>query len=419
MIELRPRIAEVFKDLMVPKRYKVLYGGRGAGKSTAVAQTLVVQSLQESMRIICAREFQNSISESVHQMLSEQIHEMGAADLFDIQKTKIVSKVNESEFLFTGLSRNVDSLRSVQGIKRVWIEEGHTVSKNTWKVLIPTIRAKGSEIWVTFNPDLESDETYQRFVVNKPDNAFVKKVSWRDNPWFYETELPAEMERLKTADYDEFLNVWEGHCKIALEGAVYKDELRLATEEGRITHVPYDTSKPISTYWDLGHADGTAIIFMQQIGMEYHIVDFIFDRFKKMDWYIQQIQNKGYTYKMHWLPHDGDSETVSNKTPLAMMREKGMPTQIVAKLKRSQGIKAVRQVFSNLWFDESKCYDLIKALRHYHYEEKVEDETFGKEPNHDWSSHAADALRYLAVALTDDRRKVKQPNERRGTWMSA
>lgn len=417
-LQVRAQIPQAFDFLMKPSRYKVAYGGRGSGKSTTFAQSLIVHAIQEPQTILCTREFQTSIGDSVHKLLHNQIHKMGASDLFDIKQTEITGK-NGSSFIFDGLRRNINNIRSKEGIKRCWIEEAHTTSNASLDVLIPTIRIPGSEIWISFNPDLEEDPVYKRFVLTPPPNCTARKVSWRDNPWFAETEMKAELEHLKAVDYDAYLNVWEGHCKVALEGAVYASELRELQEENRITKVPYDPSKPVSTFWDLGWADSTAVIFFQQIGMDYHIIDYMEDRFKKMDWYMQQLQTKGYTYKAHWLPHDAESNTVSNKTPAAMMREKGFSVQIVPRLSVEQGIQAARMVFPRCYFDEEKCYDLLKALRHYHYERIPERDTFKTQPAHTWASHGADSFRYFAVAVSDDRRRARQINDRRGTWMSA
>jgi len=136
------------------------------------------------------------------------------------------------------------------------VEEAKNVSRNSWAVLIPTIRKAGSEIWVSFNPELETDETYQRFIRNPPPGAIVRKLTYRDNPWLSDVSR-AEIEHLKATKPDDYLNVYEGHCRVTLDGAIYADELRAATQDGRITRVPYDESIPVQTFWDLGWADCT------------------------------------------------------------------------------------------------------------------------------------------------------------------
>ncbi|AFC22564.1 putative TerL large-subunit terminase [Bdellovibrio phage phi1422] len=208
-----PHFAE---SLFIPKRYKVLHGGRGSSKSYSVARALLIKAAQKKLRILCAREFQNSINESVYKLLVDQIDELGLAHKFEIKKDKIIG-VNGSEFLFKGIRMNINSVKSMQGIDICWLEEAHTISKVSWDVLIPTIRANGSEIWVTFNPDKEDDPTFKMFL--NPDlspigreDAFVQQVNWQDNPWFPEV-LKQEKDYLYRVDPDLAKHVWEGECK--------------------------------------------------------------------------------------------------------------------------------------------------------------------------------------------------------------
>ena len=189
-------------------RYKVIYGGRGSGKSWQIARCLLILAMQKKTRILCAREIQKSIRESVYTLLLEQIKELKLWGWEDT-KTSIVFKPNGSEFLFVGLWRNVESVQSMEGIDICWVEEAQKVSNHSWKVLIPTIRRAGSEIWVSFNPQLEDDPTAVRFLQNTPPNTILLKVNWQHNPWL-PTELREEAEHLKATDPEEYMNVWEG-----------------------------------------------------------------------------------------------------------------------------------------------------------------------------------------------------------------
>jgi len=194
-------------------RYKCAYGGRGSAKSWTVADALVLGAIQNRWRILCAREFQRSIADSVHHLLESQIDRLGLSRYFEIQKTAISCKLTKSEFIFAGLKHNIASLKSLEGIDRCWVEEAEVVSDDSWSVLIPTIRKPGSEIWVTFNPDQETDPTYQRFVPGK--RSFDAKrtksvqVSWRDNPQLPDV-LREELEHLRRTDPDAYQHVWEG-----------------------------------------------------------------------------------------------------------------------------------------------------------------------------------------------------------------
>lgn len=195
------------------RRYKVAYGGRGSAKSWAAADALIMRAFNDPIRILCAREFQRSIADSVHHLLETQIERLGLASYFDVQKTTIKCKTNGSSFIFAGLKHNIASLKSTEGIDICWVEEAETVSEDSWSKLTPTIRQPGSEIWVTFNPDQESDPTYRRFVEGQPafDPSSTKsvRVSWRDNPCLPDV-LKAELEHLRRTDPEAYLHVWEG-----------------------------------------------------------------------------------------------------------------------------------------------------------------------------------------------------------------
>lgn len=196
--------------LFRPMRYKVLYGGRGAARSWSVARALLIKAAAAPLRIGCFREFQKSIKDSVHRLLTDQI---GLMQLPGYRVTDHeIRHENGSLFLFEGLRHNVTKIKSLEGIDIAWVEEAERVSKASWDVLIPTIRKAGSEIWVNFNPDLEDDPTYARFVVTPPPNAWVKKVSAADNPWFPE-ELALERAYLYAVDPDAAAHVWGGDCR--------------------------------------------------------------------------------------------------------------------------------------------------------------------------------------------------------------
>lgn len=211
-------LPEYAEPLFEPHRYKVLYGGRGAGRSWTMARTLLIQAAARPLRILCTRELQNSIQDSVHRLLVDQIRLLGLP--FEITQREI-RHLNGSVFLFEGLRYNVTRIKSIEGIDVCWVEEAEKVSKESWDVLIPTIRKEGSEIWVTFNPDLESDPTYQRFIVHPPPGAWVAKVSGDDNPWLPDT-LVAEREYLYRVDPDAAAHVWGGECRQASDAQILR-----------------------------------------------------------------------------------------------------------------------------------------------------------------------------------------------------
>jgi phage terminase large subunit len=218
-IELPPKLADL---LLPPARYKVAYGGRGAGRSWSFAQALIARTYASKLRILCAREVQKSIQDSVHKLLSDRIDALGLLPWFDVQRHAIYS-ASGSEFLFEGLHRNVNRIKSLEGVDIVWVEEAEAITADSWEKLIPTIRKPGSEIWISFNTNLITDSTYDRFVVSTPPGARVVKVGWEDNPWFDQLpELVAERDYLYRVDPDAAANVWGGDPKKNSDAQVLK-----------------------------------------------------------------------------------------------------------------------------------------------------------------------------------------------------
>ena len=200
-----------YKDLFRPHRYKVYYGGRGGGKSWQFARALILLGYDRKLRILCTREIQRSISDSVHKLLTEQIDALELNYFYAITRDSIKG-ANGTEFIFKGLHANSQEIKSTEGVDICWIEEAMSVSEDSWAVLIPTIRKEGSEIWVTFNPDSEKDPVYQRFLVNGASDAYIRKINYDENPYFPDV-LRKEMEWLKSRDYQAYLHIWEGEVK--------------------------------------------------------------------------------------------------------------------------------------------------------------------------------------------------------------
>lgn len=400
-------------------RYRVMYGGRGGAKSWAAARALLIKAAKQPLRILCAREFQTSIRDSVHKLLSDQIVALELTSFFEITQASIRGK-NGSEFAFVGLKNNVANVKSYEGIDICWVEEAQTVSRNSWNVLIPTIRKEGSEIWITFNPELESDETYQRFVVHPPSNAVVQKINWNDNPWFPET-LKQEKDALKERDLDAYNQVWEGMCRQTIDGAIFAQEMQKAEAEGRITKVPYDPVKPVHAVWDLGWSDQTAIWFLQFVSMETRLIGYMEDSQKTINHYLVELQKKGYVYDTLWLPHDAENKTLAanGRSIEEIVRSHGFKTKILPKVPVVDSINAARTMFPNMYFDRENCADGLTCLRHYRYEVDPDTGMFSRNPLHDQYSHGADAFRYIAL-MVNERAKPK-PKQRQvalaGGWM--
>lgn len=213
--QLLPPWAAEFKQ---PSRYKVAWGGRGSGKSHTFARLLLLKAAEQPIRVLCARELQISIRDSVHRLLSDLVSSMGLGHLFDVGQSYLRG-INGSEFIFKGLRHNATEIKSTEGVDVCWVEEAQAVSEDSWSLLIPTIRAPGSEIWVSFNPDQETDPTYRRFVTSPPDNAIVRRVNFDDNPWF-PPDLELERAYLARVDPDAYAHVWLGECRTHTDAQV-------------------------------------------------------------------------------------------------------------------------------------------------------------------------------------------------------
>lgn len=382
--------------LFQPHRYKVAYGGRGSGKSWGFARALLLQASNKPLRILCAREIQRSIRQSVHQLLTDQIQSLGLGPFYEVLESEIRG-INGSLFSFTGLANNtVESIKSFEGVQIVWCEEAQTISKKSWDILIPTIRKPDSEIWVSFNPNIDTDNTYQRFVVGPPDNAKVVKVNWQDNPWFPDVLEDERQHSLKTNP--DYANIWEGDCKAAVDGAIYSNEIREAQEGNRITTVPYDPMMKVHVVMDLGWNDSMSVILCQKGISDLRIIGYIEDDHRTLDSYSAQLKNLSYNWGTMFLPHDGQSKDFKHGISAEdIMKKLGWDIRIVPKADIESGIKLARMNFHRIYFDKS-AQRLVECLKNYRRSINSATNEPGA-PLHDEYSHGADAFRYLCTSI--------------------
>ena len=395
------------EGLFKKSRYKVLFGGRGGAKSWGIARALLIKGAKDPIRILCAREFQTSIKDSVHKLLCDQIDSLNLLSFYEITQTSIRGK-NGTEFAFVGLKNNVANIKSYEGVDICWVEEAQTTSRLSWNVLIPTIRKEGSEIWISFNPELETDETYQRFVANPPADCITMKVNWYDNPWFPDT-LRLEKDALKARDEEAYNQVWEGLCRQTVDGAIFAKEMQQAEKDGRICRVPYDATKPVHAVFDLGWSDSTAIWFLQFVGMETRLIRYIEDSQKTISYYLATMQTYGYVYDKIWLPHDAENKTLAaaGRSIDDIVRAAGYKTEIMPRVPILDSINAARTIFPNCYFDREHTADGLACLRHYRYEVDPETGQFSRNPLHDHYSHGADAFRYIALMIKEPPKRKK------------
>lgn len=382
--------------LFKPSRYKVLYGGRDGGKSWGFARALLLLGGEKPLRVGCFREVQRSIKESVHKLLSDQIEAMGLGAFYRVLQTEIRG-INGTEFVFAGLSTQTrESIKSFEGLNIGWVEEAQSVSKRSWDILIPTIRAPNSEIWVSFNPDLDTDDTYRRFVVDPPSDAAVVKINYSDNPW-RSRALDQERKDLLLKSPEDFAHIYEGQCRAAVDGAIFYREVSDLRSSGRICNVPYDPLLKVHAIFDLGYSDYMSIILAQRQASEVRLIRYIEDHHRTLADYSQELRELNLNWGTVYLPHDGKARDYrSGKSAQEIMGGLGWSVEIIEDIGIEQGIQAARLLFPRCYFDKEHATALVNRLARYKRRVNAESGVGGS-PVHDEHSHGADAFRYLGV----------------------
>lgn len=416
--------------LFQPAPYKVMYGGRGGSKTWCFCRSLLALAAERKLFILCARELQKSIGESVHRTLASQLAPLGLQDFYEVQSHRIIGK-NGSQFVFAGIKNNINAIKSMEAIDVCAVFEATSVSAYSWDTLLPTIRRdppygpfeRGSEIWVEFNPELDTDETYKRWVLHPPEHTIQIPINWRDNRWFPEI-LKKQMEEMRKRDYENYLTIWEGQVRRVVRGSIYAKELEDAMRKGRISpNIHLDKSRAVDIGVDLGRADTCCLWFCQQLGTEIRVIDYYSNVGYDWSHYLEEIQGKRYRVGRIYLPHDARHEQLAAKKSIEAQTKDAFPNDQVVVVPRTPSvvndINAVRLAFSRLFFNEVKCADGLQALAHYKYEvdeERKDPQGRGaqsQKPCHDWSSHAADGLRTFIMGLQSGdrfrRAQIHQP----------
>lgn len=405
--ELVVQIPKKLGFLLELHRYKVAYGGRGSAKSWSFADALLFLGAHQCLRILCGREIQRSIKDSVHKLLSDRIESLGLGQFYQVLDTEIRGR-NGTEIIFAGLAgHTIESIKSFEGVDICWVEEAQTVSKKSWDILIPTIRAENSEIWVSFNPDMDTDDTWVRFVENSPPGAVVAKMNYTDNKWFPDV-LEKERLHCKRTNPDDYENIWEGKCRTVVAGAIYAREVTAMIEDMRIRPVPFDPRFPVHTVWDLGWNDAMTIIMVQKVAPSVlNVINYMEDSFRRFDEFVTAMDRLGYSWGTDWLPHDGENHNPqtglsAQKTLVKLGRRK---VEIIEKGDPEAGIKAARMMFPRVYIDNTtrKCNSgylgaarLVECLKRYRRAVPLSTGEPAK-PVHDEYSHGADAWRGLAT----------------------
>ena len=361
-----------------------------------------VRGYQEGMAgksgiILCGREHLNSLDESSLEEVKAAIASVPfLQEYYEIGERYIRSKDGRINYAFSGLRRNIDSIKSKARLLLAWVDEAESVTETAWQKLVPTVREEDSEIWVTWNPESKESATHKRFRENPPNDCIIAEVNFYDNPWF-----PDVLEKSRLEDMERrpevYKHIWEGDFLIHVDGAYYAHEMLQAAD--RITPVPYDRQASVITAWDLGMADTTVIWFAQYVGQEIRIIDYYENSGLALDHYVSVLRDKGYNYEQHILPHDVRvKELGTGKSRMEVLQSLGLNgVEVAPMLPVEDGIQAVRTMLDRCWFDAEKCERGIDALHQYRRDWDENGKAWRGRPHHDWSSHAADAFRYLAV----------------------
>lgn len=432
-LSLPDKIAKIFEPVELNGarvRYRGAKGGRGSAKSMGFGDMLLLESFKGPEPLLCCRELQNSIKDSVHSMLVDEIDRLGLARYFDTGASFIRNNVTGANFIFKGLRSNINEIKSMHNVRIAWIEEAQSASKKSLDILFPTIRAKDSEIWATWNPEDEEDPIEQELWVKKPRNAVVDVINWTDNPFFPDV---LNEERLRTLenDPDRYNWIWEGGYNLNSDAAVYGKWMEKARQDGRIRSGLYDPALPVFTAWDLGFSDDTAIWWFQVAGNEIRLIDFYAANREDMRHYAEQIYGReipedkivygpngkvlsfelgdilegcehrqSYKYGDMYVPHDAANKLLQagGRSIIQQLFEFGIKTRKVNATSQQNQIEGARRTIGFSWFDPDYCAEGIRCLKKYQFKYDDDKRCYSKEPDHDLGgySHPCDAYEIIA-----------------------
>lgn len=389
------------------------HGGRGSAKTRTFAKMTAVRAHMWDMAgregiILCGRQFMNSLADSSLEEIKAAIRDEPWLEAhFEIGETYIRTKSGRISYSFIGLARNLNSIKSKSRILLAWIEEAEPVTEEAWVKLIPTLREEDSELWVTWNPERKKAATNKRFHTASNDNdprVKIVEMNWRDNPWF-----PDILERVRRKDEmerpEQYGHIWEGEFITVAEGAYYAQQINTARAKGRMGELDPDPLMTIWAVWDIGgtgaKADATAIWIVQFIGQAVWLLDYYEAKGQPLAAHVNWLRERGYEKAHCVLPHDGAShEKVHDTTYEGALKAAGFYVMVIP----NQGagaamlrVEATRRLFPQMYFDAEYCEAGIEAIAWYH-EKRDEERGIGLGPNHDWSSHGADAFGLIAVA---------------------
>jgi phage terminase large subunit len=426
--------ARVFQPLLEPARYKGAHGGRGSGKSHFFAGLLIEDSLaSKGLLSVCIREVQKSLKESSKRLIEAKLqeHGLGESDGFKVFR-EVIETPGDGLISFQGMQdHTAESIKSLEGYKRAWIEEGQTLSARSLMLLRPTIRAEGSEIWAGWNPRRKADPIDQLLRGDAlPTGAVVVRANWSENPWF-PSVLEQERRDCLSNEPDQYDHIWEGGYVTAVSGAYYAEAISKARQEGRIGRVQADPLMQARAFWDIGgtgaKADACSVWVAQFVGREIRVLDYYEAVGQPLSAHVNWLRGAGYGDALCILPHDGaTNDRVYDVSYESALRDAGFEVEVIPNQGKGAAAKRIeegRRLFPSIWFNEETTQPGIDALGWYH-EKRDEDRQIGLGPEHDWSSHGADAFGLMCVAYeppsgtTTDYFK-NRGRSRSGGWLAA
>lgn len=399
--------AAIFEPLLEPARYKGAWGGRGSGKSHFFAEKLIDDSLYEpGLLSVCIREVQKSLKQSSKRLIETKLRDLGLGEKDGFKVfNEVIQTPGDGVIAFQGMQdHTAESIKSLEGFRRAWMEEAQTISATSLNLLRPTIRAPGSEIWASWNARRKTDPVDLMLRgAQRPTGAVVVKANWQDNPWFT-PELEQERQDCLRMQPDQYGHIWEGEYVTVSSGAYFARQLAECRAEGRIGPVGKDPLMTMRAYWDIGgtglKADACAIWVVQFVGLQVRVLDYYEAVGQPLATHVAWLRSKGYGAAQCVLPHDGaTNDKVFSVSYESALRAAEFDVRVV----KNQGpgaamarIEALRRVLPSTWFNEATTEGGRDALGWYH-EKRDDARGMGLGPNHDWSSHAADAAGLMAV----------------------
>ncbi len=419
MATLRIETPAVFVPLLKPARYKGAWGGRGSGKSHFFAELLIEEALaSKGTRAVCIREVQKTLKESSKRLIEDKLQRLGVASGHGFKAfNEVIQTPGDGIVSFTGMQdHTADSIKSLEGYRLAWVEEAQSLSARSLQLLRPTIRLEGSELWFGWNPRRKSDAVDSLLRgVGLPTGAVVVKANWKDNPYF-PSVLEQERQDCLRLQPEQYEHVWEGGYATVLEGAYYATALALAKQEGRIGRVAADPLLTLRAFCDIGgtgaRADSFTIWIAQFVGKEIRVLDYYEAVGQPLATHLAWMRSKNYTPErcQWWLPHDGDTQDkVYDVSYASALRDAGYKAEVIPNQGKGAAkarIEAGRRLFPSMWFNDAATEPGRDALGWYH-EKKDEARNIGLGPEHDWSSHGADAFGLMCVAYEEPRIKRK------------